>query len=156
MRAWLGNHPLISRFLARSGFFGLHRRTLARGVGVGLFVGLTPTVGIQIFLMAVICLLLRASFPAAFLVSWVSNPLTAPALYFAFNRLGEAVFGDLVRATLTASGMAGKAAMHTAYVGLGSLLIAVPTALLGYTLFLGTWRLSVLRKWRSRGDDGPN
>ncbi|MFB6261770.1 MAG: hypothetical protein ABEJ96_04245, partial [Thiohalorhabdaceae bacterium] len=47
IRGWLGDHPLARAILARSGFLGLHRRALARGVAVGLLVGLTPTVGIR-------------------------------------------------------------------------------------------------------------
>ncbi|HKJ89274.1 MAG TPA: DUF2062 domain-containing protein [Gammaproteobacteria bacterium] len=150
VRSWLGKHPLVSRFLARSGFFGMQRRTLARGVGVGLFIGLTPTVGFQIPLLAALCVTLRASFPAAFLVSWISNPLTAAPLYYVFNRVGEAVFGELVRTVLAAPGMAEQAAAQTLYLVLGSLVIAAPASLLGYFLFLGAWRISVLHSWRSR------
>jgi hypothetical protein len=163
VRYWLGEHPLVARILARSGFLGLHRRVLARGVAVGLLVGLTPTVGFQTILMVLLCLLVRGSFPAAFLVSWVSNPLTAPALYFAFNRLGEAVFGQLLAPLLPATGLASKALEQSMYLAAGSALIALPAALLGYTLFLAAWRWSVLRhrrrttgnQGRSRGKDGP-
>lgn len=153
VRAWLGKHQLMRRLLARAGFFGLHRRTLARGVGVGLFIGFTPTVGFQVPLMALLCVALQASFPAAFLASLVSNPLTAAPLYFAFNRTGEAVFGEWFGAWLPLPGMAGKAAIHTLYMVLGSLVIAIPASLLGYALFLGAWRLSVLSRWRSRNNN---
>ncbi|MFB6259926.1 MAG: DUF2062 domain-containing protein, partial [Thiohalorhabdaceae bacterium] len=103
---------------------------------MGLLVGLTPTVGVQTILMIILCVLIRASFPAAFLVSWVSNPLTAPALYFAFNRLGEAVFGQMLAPLLPADGLADEATRQTVYLALGSGLIALPAALLGYGLFL--------------------
>ena len=166
VRQWLGDHPLAARILARSGFLSIHRRALARGVAVGLLVGLTPTVGVQTILMIVLCVLIRASFPAAFLVSWVSNPLTAPALYFAFNRLGEAVFGQMLAPLLPADGLMGEATRHTLFLALGSGLIALPAALLGYGLFLAGWRYSVVsRRWpggRKRDgrhpppdDDGP-
>jgi hypothetical protein len=151
LRAWTGERPWVKRMFSQSGFLGLQRRTLARGVGVGLFVGLTPTVGFQTLLMICLCVFLRASFPAAFLVSWISNPFTVGPLYFAFNRLGEALFGDLLRGSLALLGIGSKAAEHTVYLVLGSLLIALPAALGGYWLFLGAWRLSVLRRWRSRG-----
>ena len=149
-----GDHPLVARLLARSGFLGLHRRVLARGVAVGLLVGLTPTVGAQTVLMVALCVLLRASFPAAFLVSWVSNPLTAPALYFAFNRVGEAVFGQLLAPLLPATGLAGEAVRQTVYLAVGSALIAVPASLLGYALFLTAWRYSVLHRRRRSGRPG--
>ncbi|MEF8982939.1 DUF2062 domain-containing protein [Thiohalorhabdus sp.] len=164
VRQWLGDHPLVARILARSGFLSIHRRALARGVAVGLLVGLTPTVGVQTILMILLCVWIRASFPAAFLVSWVSNPLTAPALYFAFNRLGEAVFGRMLAPLLPTEGLVDEATRQTLYLALGSGLIALPVALLGYGLFLAGWRYSVVsHRWpggRSRGQprdggDGP-
>ena len=154
IRSWLGDHPIVARILRRSGFLALHRRALARGVAVGLLVGLTPTVGIQTVLMVILCVAFRASFPAAFLVSWVSNPFTAPALYFAFNRLGEAVFGQLLAPLLPATDLADEAARQTVYLALGSALIAIPAATLGYFLFLWGWRYSVLRHRRRLG--GPS
>ncbi len=148
IRDWLGDHPLIARILSRSGFLGLHRRELARGVAVGLLVGLTPTVGMQTIPMILLCVILRASFPAAFLVSWISNPLTAPALYFAFNRLGGAVFGGDLGALPPTTNLAGEVARQTLYLVLGSALVAIPAALLGYGLFLAAWRYSVINQRR--------
>ena len=150
LRAWTGEHPWIRRMFSRSGFLGLQRRTLARGVAVGMFVGLTPTVGFQTLLMVGLCVLLRASFPAAFLVSWISNPFTAGILYFAFHRVGEALFGDLIGGSLSWFGVGSKAAEHTVYLGLGSLMIALSVSLLGYGMFLWAWRFSVLRRWHAR------
>ncbi|MFB6261771.1 MAG: DUF2062 domain-containing protein, partial [Thiohalorhabdaceae bacterium] len=103
----------------------------------------------QTVLMITLCLILRASFPAAFLVSWVSNPLTAPVLYFAFNRLGEAVFGHLVSPLLPTAGLLDEAARQTLYLALGSALVALPGAVLGYWLFLAGWRHSVLSRRRA-------
>ena len=154
VRGLLGSHPVVARLLARSGFLSLHRRALARGVAVGLLVGLTPTVGVQTVILVALCVLLRASFPAAFLVSWVSNPFTAPGLYFTFNRVGKAVFGELLAPLLPATGLAGEAVRQTLYLALGSTLIALPAAVAGYAAFLAAWRLSVLSS-RKRKTEHP-
>jgi hypothetical protein len=151
LRDWLGDHPIIGWILSRSGLLGLHRRPLARGVAVGLLVGLTPTVGVQTILMLILAVVFRASFPAAFLVSWISNPFTAPALYFAFNRLGEAVFGQVLAPLLPVGGVLDEAARQILFLGLGSALIAVPAAFLGYWAFLMAWRYSVIRRRRQGG-----
>lgn len=148
IRDWLGDHPVFKWVLARTGFLSLHRKALGRGVGVGLFIGLTPTVGVQSVLMIIGCVIFRASFPAAFVVSWISNPLTAAPLYWAFNRTGQAVFGHLISPLLPGEDLASKAVIQTIYMGLGSLLIAIPVALGGYGLFLGAWRYSVIRRRR--------
>lgn len=153
-RQWLEAHPRVAHGLERTGCLGMNRRVLARGVAVGLFVALTPTFGFQTALMLAACVAARASFPAAFIVSWVSNPLTVAPLYFAFNAVGDAVFGGPVRAALDPGGLLGEATQETIFIGLGSLLIAIPAAIAGYGLFLWVWRLLAWRRWRARHPHG--
>ena len=146
--AWLRRHPWIEQALERTGCLHVHRRTVARGVAIGLFVGLTPTVGVQTVLMLIGCIAVRGNFPAAFLVSWVSNPITLGPLYFAFNELGETVFGGVLGPEITISGRAGEAAVGLIYLLLGSLLIAGPFALAGYFAAIWIGRLLVVRRRR--------
>ncbi|WP_070987241.1 DUF2062 domain-containing protein [Halofilum ochraceum] len=143
---WLERHPVAATLLDRAGCLHPDRRTLARGVAVGVFVGLSPTVGFQTLLMLLGCVALRANFPIAFLVSWVSNPLTMAPLYLGFNRLGEAVF----------HGATGKPTMEgdtngwieIGYLAFGSLVIALPLAIISYALVLAVWRAAVVRRRR--------
>lgn len=151
---WLDAHPRVARGLERTGCLAVNRRALARGVAVGLFVALTPTLGLQTVLMIAGCVMVRGNFPAAFLVSWISNPVTVGPLYFAFNVLGEAVFGVPVRSVIQLGGDAAEAVMETIFLGLGSLLIAVPAAAAGYVLFLWTWQVLAWRRWRGRTQRG--
>lgn len=112
---------------------------VARGVAVGLFIGLTPTVGVQTLLMIVGCIVLRGNFPVAFLMSWVSNPFTMVPLYWWFNVMGKAVFEPLLPASATPGFLDG--ALHeTMLTGLGSLLVAVPVSVLGYFASRAVWR----------------
>lgn len=147
-RQWLARHPGVALLLDRTGCLHPDRRTLARGVAVGTFVGLSPTVGFQTLLMLAGCMLLRGNFPIAFLVSWVSNPLTMAPLYLAFNRLGEAVFGQVIGPQIALDAAPGAAAAELAYLLLGSLLVALPLACLSYVLFLGVWRVLLLQRRR--------
>mgnify|MGYP000267585165 CR=1 FL=1 len=148
VHAWLDRHPWIAGALERTGCLHVHRRTLARGVAVGVFVGLTPTIGIQTLLMLIGCVAIRGNFPAAFLVSWISNPVTLGPLYFAFNELGETVFGGVIGPEITISDRADEAAVGLLYLVLGSLLIAGPFAIASYLVFLWGWRLLVIRRRR--------
>jgi uncharacterized protein (DUF2062 family) len=143
---WLGRHPVAATLLDRAGCLHPDRRTLARGVAVGVFVGLSPTVGFQTLLMLLGCVALRANFPIAFLVSWVSNPLTMAPLYLGFNQLGEAVFHG---ATGTPT-MAGETNgwIEIGYLVFGSLVIALPLAVVSYALVLTVWRAVILRRRR--------
>jgi uncharacterized protein (DUF2062 family) len=146
--AWLQQHRFIAAVLERTGCLHVHRRTLARGIAVGVFVGLTPTVGVQTVLMLAGCLLIRGNFPAAFVVSWVSNPITLAPLYFGFNELGEAVFDGIIGPEITISDRADEAAVGALYLVLGSLLIAGPVAIAAYIAFIWVWRYLMLRKRR--------
>lgn len=137
---WLARHPFVARALDYAGCLGVDDHVIARGVAVGLFVGLTPTVGVQTLLMIAGCVILRGNFPAAFLVSWVSNPLTMAPLYVAFNALGRVAFEPVVRPSIKLTGFEGTALLEALLTLLGSLLLALPISLLGYVVALWVWR----------------
>ena len=61
------------------------------GLAIGIFVGLTPTVGIQMPIAVAIALLLRGNKVAAALGVWVSNPITVPPLYALFFVIGRSI-----------------------------------------------------------------
>ena len=139
-RAWLMRHPRIRDFLRRTGSLDVDEFTLARGVAVGLFIGLTPTVGIQTVLMLAASALLRANFPAALVVSCLNNPLTFPAFYFGFHQLGQVLMQYLPIRFASLSGLEEEIAQETTALILGSLAVAAPVALVGYFVFLYVWR----------------
>ncbi len=65
------------------------------GAAIGMFVGLTPTVGIQMYIVAVIWVLcrylIRFHFNLAIAVAlvWISNPVTVLPLYYFFFVTGQ-------------------------------------------------------------------
>ena len=62
---------------------------LARGVGLGLFIGITPTIPLHTVLILLITLLSRSSKIAGLLASVaVSNPLTIPPTYYLSWKVG--------------------------------------------------------------------
>lgn len=127
----------VRQWLRRSGCLTFKREPIARGIGIGLLVGLTPTVGLQTLMMLAGCLLVRGNFPAAFAISWVSNPFTLPPMVFAYHELGEWLFGSWVRELFQSSDLVGDALIRLLNTALGTALIAVPIALLGYFASLG-------------------
>lgn len=148
VRVWLDRHPRIDHALERTGCLRFDRRHVSRGVGVGLFVALTPTVGIQTGMMLGACLLVRGNFPAAFVISWISNPVTMAPLYVGYHALGERVFSPIIEAGLDFAGYGEKVMIEAGYVALGSLLVAVPVALAGYGLLLWGWRRWIIHRRR--------
>jgi uncharacterized protein len=71
----------------------------ARGVMVGVVVGLTPTVGIQMAIAFVVWLIARRLFRWDFNVvlaaawTWISNVLTMVPMYYVFYLTGQALLG---------------------------------------------------------------
>ncbi len=66
--------------------------SIALGAAIGIFIGLTPTVGIQMLLVLSLAFLCRPLFHfnrvAAVMAVYISNPLTIVPLYFAEYKLG--------------------------------------------------------------------
>lgn len=135
IRDWGQRHPRTLALLERIGCMRFDRGITARGVAIGLFIALTPTVGLQTLLMLVFCLLLRGNFPVAFAVSWISNPITLGPLYLGYYLLGERVLSPLVD-PLSPLWQGGSASplLEGMYLLAGSLLIAIPVAIAGYAL----------------------
>jgi uncharacterized protein (DUF2062 family) len=72
----------------------------ARGVFIGLLVALTPTVGIQMAIVGVLWVALRAlhsrfdfNLIAALAWTWVTNAVTAPFVYYAYIVTGRVMLG---------------------------------------------------------------
>lgn len=67
--------------------------SIARGGAMGMWVALTPTVGVQMAAVVGLAVPLRANVPVAIAMVWISNPITVVPLYFAFYWLGSLLLG---------------------------------------------------------------
>ncbi len=65
--------------------------SLARGAALGMWVALTPTVGVQMAIVGILAIPLRANIPVGLALVWISNPLTLLPLYFAYYWLGALI-----------------------------------------------------------------
>lgn len=133
-------HP---RRLLRYGYLRLMRiegspKAVARGLAIGVFVGLLPIVPLHMVTALGLSYLLRGSKVAAVLGTWVSNPLDMVPLYLLVYYLGRAVTpfdiptlntSRLNIGEIMSDGLDLMLVMLT-----GGLIIAVPAALLTYFL----------------------
>lgn len=140
----------VRQWLRRSGCLTFKRDPIARGIGVGLFVGLTPTVGLQTIMMLAGCLLVRGNFPAAFAISWVSNPITLPPMIYAYHELGKWLFGSWAKTLFKGTDVVDDALIALLSTALGTLLIAIPIALIGYFASLGISEVWHRRRHQAR------
>jgi uncharacterized protein (DUF2062 family) len=68
---------------------------VAKGMAIGVFVSITPTIPFHTVIALALAFIFRASKIAAAIGVWFSNPLTIPIFYFASYRAGSLLFGDL-------------------------------------------------------------
>lgn len=67
---------------------------IALGIGIGIFVGLTPTVGFQMLIAGAIAVAFRANKLVCIPMVWITNPVTLVPIYAACFSLGNALIGQ--------------------------------------------------------------
>lgn len=148
---WLA--PIAHRFL-RSELWRFTRRSVPRGVALGLFAGFIVPLG-QIFLALFLALPTRANVPIATLVTFVTNPFTLPFWLVVANRVGRFVLsGTLLGQTVDVDSSWWSRFgwfMQTAGVtSFGFIVLSVMSAAVGYLAATLAWRVLVARRWQSR------
>ena len=160
-RETIHEHRLLRPFaphLTNPSLWRMTRRSVPRGVALGLFVGV-----IIPFMHTVIAALLavpvRANVAVAAVFTLVVNPLTIPLMYFAAYRIGswelhhdaavvnpaaaERFSGELSRLLLWVHHASGP-------IALGILTIATVSAIVGYLAASLIWSLWSRSRWRHR------
>ena len=72
---------------------------IAKGVALGIFIGMTPTFGFQMAIALLFAYLLKENRLAAILGVWITNPVTAPIIYAIEYEMGRILLG-MERASL--------------------------------------------------------
>jgi len=89
-REELEHTPLIGPLARRPELWRFTRRSVPRGVAVGLLVGIFALIpGIQIIGAALLCVPSRGNIPIAALMTFLSNPATTPLILAASIWLGN-------------------------------------------------------------------
>ncbi|HEX8309630.1 MAG TPA: DUF2062 domain-containing protein [Allosphingosinicella sp.] len=147
--------PFGQRIL-HSEFWRFTRRSVPRGVAVGLLIGIFVMIpGLQIIGSALLCVPVRGNIPVAALMTFLSNPFTTPfiltASYFVGDSLGvggqHGVPGREATIRQWFEWLFSDAALATVS---GLFVIAALSALVGYFASILVWRWWTARKWRRR------
>jgi uncharacterized protein len=151
--------PLGQRIWA-SELWRLTRRSVPRGVAVGLFVGIFLMVpGLQIVGAALMAVPFRAHIPIAAAMTFLSNPATTPLFLIAAinigNRLGfhaDLAAFESLRMTHASIGRWVAWLLSDAAPAMvtGLAIIGFLFAFAGYWISLVVWRLWIGSKWRGR------
>ena len=149
--------PIAHRFLS-PGLWRFTRRSVPRGVALGLFCAFIVPVG-QIFLAAFMALPFRANVPLAALTTFITNPFTFPFWAVVANRVGDLLLSVDQAATggaatqelasgrwswfLDVFAEVGVTVLVTTF---GFVVLAVVTSLVGWVLSGFVWRIMVGRR----------
>jgi uncharacterized protein (DUF2062 family) len=144
--------------LGHSSLWRMTRRSVPRGVALGLFVGVIIPI-MHTAIAAVIAIPLRANVAITAAFTLVVNPLTIPALYYGAYRIGswelhhdaslvnpaaaERFSSELSRLLFWVHQASGP-------IAVGVLTIAASAALLGYLGSALVWRFWSHSRWRQR------
>lgn len=156
----LAANRMTAPFARRQELFRFTRRSVPRGVAVGLLVGIFALIpGIQIVGAALMCVPFRGNIPLAAGMTFLSNPATTPLILagsiWLGNRLGY--HADLSTFyTLYESGAGLDAWTHwllsdaAPALLVGLFLISVFFAAIGFVLSSWFWRSWIGRKHKAR------
>lgn len=122
---------------------------IAKGVAMGIFIGMTPTFGFQMVIALFFAWVLKENKIAAALGVWVTNPVTAPVIYALEYESGRLLLG-LERVGMpqefTFSALTTLGWDVLLPLSLGSLVYGVLCGLIAYALTLRF--IPVVKTWR--------
>lgn len=163
-REQLEQSRLIRPLARRAELFRFTRRSVPRGVAIGLLVGIFALIpGIQIVGAALFCVPCRGNIPIAAGATFLSNPATTPFIIAASLYVGSSLgfHADIASFYALYKGGAGADDWLRWLVSdaapalvLGLAVIAVFSAAIGYLLSSFIWRNMVARKRRHRLANG--
>ena len=153
---WL--RPIAHRILLPE-LWRFHRRSVPRGVALGIIVGVMLPVAQTVF-AALLALPAKANVPVAALTTFITNPVTTPPIWYAAYKIGSWVLKvdamtpvrPLTRnvdstAVDWLQWLLSDAAPATA---LGLVIISVLGAAVGYLIASFGWSWWIARKWKRR------
>jgi uncharacterized protein (DUF2062 family) len=155
------HHRLLRPFaphLTHSSLWRMTRRSVPRGVALGLFVAVIIPV-MHTAIAAILAIPTRANVAVAALFTLVVNPITIPPLYYAAYRIGawelhhdstllnpaaaERFSSELSRLLFWVHQASGS-------IAIGVLTIAAASAVIGYVAAAVVWRLWSHSRWQRR------
>ena len=142
----------LGEILDKPGLWHLSRRSAAGAVAIGFFCACTP-IPFQMVLAALLAILFRAHLPLSVSLVWLSNPLTMGPIFYAAYKIGcfvlqvpEIDFTFELSFTWLISTFEDIAPA----LFLGSFILGLISAFIGYFASLFLWKLKVGSQWKSR------
>jgi len=140
---------IIVKYKIPRAFLSVNRRSIAKGVLVGLFIAFIPMPA-QMVSIVLLQPLLRFNLPLAFALVWITNPLTMPFIYFVEYQTGAFLLGlhDLPPVTMHLQWFQDNFDEIVAPLYTGAIFYSTLFSLSGYYAVHRLWILSVRRHRR--------
>src|SRR4051794_20664972 len=160
-RETIHQHRLLRPFaphLTHSSLWRMTRRSVPRGVALGLFVAVIIPV-MHTAIAAILAIPVRANVAVAAVFTLVVNPLTIPFLYLAAYRIGSWELhhdgtlvnpADAERFSSELSRLLFWVHQASGSIAIGVLTIAIGSAVVGYFGSALVWRFWTHSRWRQR------
>lgn len=159
-REELEANRFVAPFARRQELWRFTRRSVPRGVAVGLLVGIFALIpGIQIIGAALMCVPCRGNIPIAAAMTFLSNPATTPFIIAASIYIGNKLGFHADLSTFYGLYESGAGLRQWAYwllsdaapaLLIGLLIISVVAAAIGYLVAALGWRWWIGRKHIAR------
>jgi uncharacterized protein len=149
--AQIKSHPSLQFFGKRlhdPNLWHLNRRSVAGGTAIGLFSAFI-LIPLHTVLAALLAILFRVNLPLAIALVWITNPITMPPIIYFDYLLGSI----LLRIPLQPLEFQFSSQWFLTTLKpflLGCIVLSTVSALAGYWVSIGLWRLQVNRLWRNR------
>ena len=151
----LTKHPSLqcfSHLLQIDHLWHLNRRSVARGMAIGMFWTFMP-IPLQIIPSTLCAIVLRGNLLVAFICIWISNPITmAPIFYFTY-RLGQLILGERVTHHPNTPDLIWfMEKVHDIWWPLltGSVITGATLSMVSYFVVSTLWRYQIRRSWKKR------
>lgn len=131
-------------------------RHIAKGMAIGVFTGVTPTIPFHTVIAIALAFILRGSKPAAIIGSFVANPITIPFIYVACFKVGTFILNkpipfDVKFESITALMTLGLDV--TIAMIIGSAILGILPTIIAYIL---TYRImTTVREKARKRSQGP-
>lgn len=114
-------------------------RDIALGFALGLFIGMTPSIGFQMVIAATVAAFLKWDKISAAMGVWITNPLTAPFIYSFTYFVGSKIYGtskvfnppDEMSISIANKILAKSPGIFYSLT-IGGIVLGVPLAVVGY------------------------
>ena len=127
---------------------------VAKGMAIGVFIGVTPTIPFHTAIAIALAFIFKASKPAAIVGVWFGNPVTIPLFYFGSYKLGALLFRLDISADLKGmpvSEILEMGAEVTAAIMCGGIIIGIPFGIAAFFITRSVFQRLQLR--RQAGQD---